>query len=96
MKMQYPGLSVKQHAEEILGSLDTAVPYGTTFLFMEEGCGAVGQGTPLARAIELAMKKHFQIWEQTWVRPHLEDLAGLEPGESITRYEATPAQEASR
>lgn len=58
-----------------LVSLDRGEPFNTTFLFCEPGCAAVGQGTPLAKAIEEAMARKFRIWEQSWIRPKLEEIA---------------------
>ena len=60
--------------DRVIESLENAVPYSTTFLFLEEGCGAVGQETPLAKAIEAAMKKKFDIWADTWMRDQLKEI----------------------
>lgn len=59
--------------------LDRAMPWSTTFLFSEPGCEAVGQATPLAKAIESAMKAAFERWEQSWIRPCVEPLAAVAP-----------------
>lgn len=58
---------LKQHMRD-------AVPYTTTFLFLEPGCEAVGQGTALQIAIEKAMKVRFDLWAETWINPLIEQL----------------------
>lgn len=71
----FPELTDKEIAADALKNLDSGVPWNTTFLFLEPGCEQVGQGTELAKAIEQAMAKSFRIWSDSWVRPHLEDIA---------------------
>ena len=61
---------------ELISLLNSAVPYSTTFLFLEPGCESVGQETPLAKAIEAAMQQKFRCWEQSWIRPRAESLCG--------------------
>jgi len=54
-------------------SVKHACPWSTTFLFTEPGCDAVGQETALSKAIQASNKRHFEIWESTWITPRIED-----------------------
>lgn len=77
--LEYPGVTTAEHARALLMHLDNAVPYDTTFLFLADGCESIGQGTPLAKAIETAMKASFEIWAASWMRPRLLDIAVIAP-----------------
>ena len=73
-ELNFPDKSIKENAQDILQNLEQACPWSATFLFMEEGCGAVGQATPLAKSIESAMRRKFLLWQQTWIEPHARDI----------------------
>lgn len=79
-----------QAARAALKSLDDAVPFHTTFLSHAPGCEAVGQGTPLAKAIERAMEQAFRNWEQSWIRPKLEEIIAAD-SELLEALKATTA-----
>ncbi len=69
-------------AREMLKSIKNAQPWSTTFLFLAEGCGEVGQSTPLAKAIEQAMKDSFRIWSDSWIKSQLQDITNKEENQS--------------
>lgn len=77
--LNYPERTDKKLAEEVLAHLANAIPFSTAFLFLEPGCSQVGQGTELARSIEEALKKSFQVWANSWMRPYLEDIVNRGP-----------------
>lgn len=62
-------------ARALLADLDHAAPFDATFLSLEPGCAAIGQGTELASAVEKAMERRFHLWENSWLRPRLEEIA---------------------
>jgi len=78
--LNFPERSSQQIAKDAIKHLDNAVPFDTTFLFQEPGCAAVGQGTDLAKSIEVAMEKRFNLWAASWLRPYLEDITNRTPG----------------
>jgi hypothetical protein len=76
-KMNFPEMDVAAHAARLAESLRNAAPWSCTFLSGEPGCEAVGQGTKLAGAIEASMQRSFNLWANTWIKPHIDDLAML-------------------
>jgi hypothetical protein len=65
--------AIRNALDDMAHSVKHAVPWDTTFLFLESGCGSVGQETPLAHAIEESLRRRFELWAATWITPRIDD-----------------------